>query len=162
MLTAAHYRTLQISLHFILSFSHESYGQTVSLDNLKKQWSAGTGSSGPPYKAGVPSEYIVPNNHSIPDRKANATFVILGIISRSSWFLVISLNSSVARNTDLNGVLSSMKQMEDRFNKKFRYPYTLLNEQPFTPDFKAYVFLGLISLAPDLSLSLPQSCPGNH
>ncbi|TFK76427.1 glycosyltransferase family 15 protein [Pluteus cervinus] len=110
-----------ISFHFILSFSHESYGQTINFDNLKKQWSAGTGSSGPPYKAGVPSEYIVPNNYTIPDRKANATFVIL------------------ARNTDLNGVISSIKQMEDRFNKKFRYPYTLLNEQPFTPNFKARV-----------------------
>ena len=52
------------------------------------------------------------------DRRANATFVIL------------------ARNGDLQGVLKSMKQMEDRFNKRFRYPYVFLNEELFTDQFK--------------------------
>ena len=28
---------------------------------------------------------------------------------------------------------------EDRFNKKYRYPYTFLNEQPFSEEFKQYV-----------------------
>jgi len=42
----------------------------------------------------------------------------------------------LARNSDLSGVVSSMKQMEDRFNKKFQYPYVFLNEEPFTDDFK--------------------------
>jgi hypothetical protein len=46
---------------------------------------------------------------------------------------------SLARNSDLNGVVSSMKQMEDRFNKKFQYPYVFLNEKPFEDTFKAYV-----------------------
>ena len=46
---------------------------------------------------------------------------------------------SLARNSDLNGVISSMKQMEDRFNKKFQYPYVFLNEKPFEDTFKAYV-----------------------
>ena len=43
-----------------------------------------------------------------------------------------------ARNTDLNGVVTSMKQMEDRFNKKFQYPYVFLNDQPFNDAFKKY------------------------
>lgn len=43
----------------------------------------------------------------------------------------------VARNGDLNGVMSSMKQLEDRFNKKFNYPYVFLNEEPFSEDFIA-------------------------
>jgi hypothetical protein len=43
---------------------------------------------------------------------------------------------SVARNGDLNGIVSSMKQMEDRFNKKFNYPYVFLNEEPFSEEFK--------------------------
>jgi hypothetical protein len=30
---------------------------------------------------------------------------------------------TLARNGDLNGVISSMKQMEDRWNKQFNYPY---------------------------------------
>lgn len=29
--------------------------------------------------------------------------------------------------------------MEDRFNKKFKYPYVFLNEQPFDENFKKWV-----------------------
>jgi alpha 1,2-mannosyltransferase len=47
---------------------------------------------------------------------------------------------SLARNGDLEGVVTSMKQMEDRFNKKFKYPYVFLNEQPFDENFKKWVF----------------------
>lgn len=43
---------------------------------------------------------------------------------------------STARNSDINGVVNSMKQMEDRFNKKFQYDYIFLNEQPFDQSFK--------------------------
>ena len=45
---------------------------------------------------------------------------------------------SLARNTDLEGVVSSMEQMEDRFNKKFQYPYVFLNDVPFDDTFKKY------------------------
>ena len=41
-----------------------------------------------------------------------------------------------ARNSDLAGISSSMKQMEDRFNKKYQYPYVFLNEQEFSEEFK--------------------------
>lgn len=54
----------------------------------------------------------------MPTRKANAAFVVL------------------ARNGDLPGILESIKQMEDRFNKKFKYPYVFLNEEEFSDDFK--------------------------
>lgn len=47
-----------------------------------------------------------------------------------------TLIHGTARNSDLNGVISSMKQMEDRFNKKFQYPYVFLNDQPFEEAFK--------------------------
>ncbi|KAL0574162.1 hypothetical protein V5O48_007790 [Marasmius crinis-equi] len=56
-----------------------------------------------------------------PPRRANATFVLL------------------ARNSDLDGIVISMKQIEDRFNKKFGYPYVFLNEEPFTDDFKRHI-----------------------
>ncbi|QRV79345.1 cytochrome P450 family protein [Ceratobasidium sp. AG-Ba] len=55
---------------------------------------------------------------SPPPRKANAAFVFL------------------ARNSDLKGVMQSMKHMEDRFNKKFDYPYVFLNDVPFDKRFK--------------------------
>lgn len=44
----------------------------------------------------------------------------------------------LARNGDLPGIVKSMKQMEDRFNKKYHYPYVFLNEEPFTDKFKQY------------------------
>ena len=72
----------------------------------------------PPYKTPVPEEYYHNDPTVSPLRKANATFVIL------------------ARNGELSGVIDSMKQMEDRFNKRFGYDYVFLNEEPFTEEFK--------------------------
>ncbi|KZT26454.1 glycosyltransferase family 15 protein [Neolentinus lepideus HHB14362 ss-1] len=54
-------------------------------------------------------------------RRANATFVFL------------------CRNSDIAGVVSSIQQMEDRFNRKHQYPWVLLNDEPFTDDFKKRV-----------------------
>lgn len=51
-------------------------------------------------------------------RKANAAIVML------------------ARNTELEGVVTSMKQLEDRFNNKFNYPWIFLNDKEFTDEFK--------------------------
>lgn len=39
----------------------------------------------------------------------------------------------------MNGIVTSMKQMEDRFNKKFNYPYVFLNEAEFSSEFKECV-----------------------
>jgi alpha 1,2-mannosyltransferase len=78
----------------------------------------------------IPNQYHWPDNTTfVPDRRANATIVML------------------ARNGDLPGVVKSLKQMEDRFNKRFRYPYVFLNEEPFTDQFKEFVifFIGPIS-----------------
>ncbi|KAF7341834.1 Glycosyltransferase family 15 protein [Mycena sanguinolenta] len=51
-------------------------------------------------------------------RRANATFVML------------------ARNSDLEGALLSVRGLEDRFNSRYGYPYVFLNEEEFTEDFK--------------------------
>ncbi|KAJ7680118.1 glycosyl hydrolases family 31-domain-containing protein [Mycena rosella] len=52
---------------------------------------------------------------------ANATFVIL------------------ARNSDLDSTVHSVREVEDRFNTHHHYPYTLLNDEPFTDEFKRRV-----------------------
>ncbi|KAF3921367.1 hypothetical protein ABW20_dc0106627 [Dactylellina cionopaga] len=39
------------------------------------------------------------------------------------------------RNHELEDALKSMKQIEDRFNHRFHYPWTFLNDVPFTEDF---------------------------
>ncbi|EEB97131.1 hypothetical protein MPER_03607, partial [Moniliophthora perniciosa FA553] len=44
-----------------------------------------------------------------------------------------------ARNSDLNGIITSMKQEGARFNKKFQYPYVFLNEEAFSDEFKKRV-----------------------
>ncbi|EPX75354.1 mannosyltransferase complex subunit [Schizosaccharomyces octosporus yFS286] len=49
--------------------------------------------------------------------RMNATFVIL------------------TRNSDLDGVVSSMKSLEKHFNRHFNYPYTFLNNDPFDQTF---------------------------
>lgn len=53
--------------------------------------------------------------------RANATFVIL------------------ARNSDLKGVITSMKSLESHFNKWFHYPYVFLNNEKFDESFKKTV-----------------------
>lgn len=58
-----------------------------------------------------------PSNMSPTDR-ANATLLML------------------ARNSDLPGVLKGMHQVEARFNRQYGYPWVLLNDQPFTDEFK--------------------------
>ncbi|KAI0030491.1 glycosyl transferase [Vararia minispora EC-137] len=51
-------------------------------------------------------------------RRANATFVML------------------ARNSDADGAVRSVRDAEDRFNHAYGYPWVFLNEEPFSDDFK--------------------------
>ncbi|CAK5277686.1 unnamed protein product [Mycena citricolor] len=95
-----------ISFHYILTFTNETYGNATSLARLKEQFAGSTPKGG------------AMDAVSAAPRKANAAFVIL------------------ARNGDLNGIVTSVKQMEDRFNKKFNYPYVFLNDEPFNDAFK--------------------------
>jgi len=104
-----------ISLHFLVSLSNENYSQAMSIAKLKER--LGGKLKVPPYEEAIPEDYYLPKNSSRTGRRANAAIVML------------------ARNSDLNGVVKSVKQMEDRFNKKFGYPYVFLNEQPFDENF---------------------------
>lgn len=65
----------------------------------------------------LPEQFYPAGNSS--DR-ANATLVLL------------------ARNSDINGVVQSMQSLEDRFNRHYNYPWVLLNEEPFSEEFKEY------------------------
>jgi len=42
----------------------------------------------------------------------------------------------LARNSDLDNAVRSVREAEDRFNRKFKYPWVFLNEEPFTEEFK--------------------------
>jgi len=64
-----------------------------------------------------PVEEIEAITLPVEPRRANATLVML------------------ARNSDLEGVIQSVRSMEDRFNRNFKYPWVILNEEPFTAEF---------------------------
>nr|GAT60414.1 glycosyltransferase family 15 protein [Mycena chlorophos] len=66
----------------------------------------------PPYTTGIPEKYYNMNHH------ANAVIIML------------------ARNSDLDGAESSIRQLEARFNAQFGYSYVFLNDVPFTEEFK--------------------------
>jgi hypothetical protein len=51
-------------------------------------------------------------------------------ITRENGAIVV-----LVRNKELSSLLSSMRQFEDRFNKKFQYPYVFLNDKEFTDEF---------------------------
>lgn len=67
------------------------------------------------------------------DRRANATFVIL------------------CRNSDIDGTVRSIREIEDRFNRRYHYPYVLLNEVPFTDEFKKSVMFVMAFLVIELT-----------
>jgi mannosyltransferase len=43
---------------------------------------------------------------------------------------------ALVRNNELNDMLQSMRDLEETFNKKFNYPWTFFNDEPFTAEFK--------------------------
>lgn len=118
LLTA--FRTWQISFHFILSVTHQEYGRVTSISNIKSKFTS------TPHDY-VPDKYYIPPkfNTSKPlnVRRANATMVML------------------ARNSDLDNAVRSVRRIQDRFNSKFQYPWVFLNEEPFTDEFKQWVFV---------------------
>lgn len=46
---------------------------------------------------------------------------------------------SLTRNSELEGILHSMVQIEENFNKKYHYPWIFFNDKEFTTEFKTAV-----------------------
>lgn len=111
----------QTCLHYILRLTQEGYSQATSLDSLTSHLKGNTKDA--PDEEPETFHHLDTNSSFalLAKRRANATFVIL------------------ARNSDLNGTVQSIYQIEERFNRKHRYPYVFLNDEPFTEEFKQYV-----------------------
>ncbi len=94
---------------------YDDYARLSYLSNLREQLSH-LQKSGSLQHVTLESPKLprLPSDH----RRANATFVFL------------------CRNSDINSVVSSVQQMEDRFNRRYHYPWVFLNEEPFTDEFK--------------------------
>uniref|UniRef100_A0A060T8N1 ARAD1C30184p n=1 Tax=Blastobotrys adeninivorans TaxID=409370 RepID=A0A060T8N1_BLAAD len=45
---------------------------------------------------------------------------------------------TLARNSDLDGLLDTIRSVEDRFNHKYHYDWVFLNEEPFSEKFKQH------------------------
>ncbi|CAG8497240.1 16242_t:CDS:2, partial [Acaulospora colombiana] len=52
-------------------------------------------------------------------------------VTRANAVIVV-----LVRNNEIHQIRSSMRQFEDRWNKKFNYPYVFLNDEEFTEEFK--------------------------
>lgn len=147
-----------ITIHYVLSMLHNDYSRLASFSNLSEKWQKAhdrvfnsTAATLPPLFLNdtdydelpvattteietttttelieVPAAEVTITTTTVvdippPPKRANATFVFL------------------CRNSDLAGAVSSIRQMEDRFNRHYGYPWVLLNEEPFTEEFKERV-----------------------
>ena len=70
------------------------------------------------------SEPKIPEGTTVEEGAANAVMLML------------------ARNSELEGAVSSVKQLEEKFNQRYHYPWVFLNEEPFTDEFKQWVCFG--------------------
>jgi hypothetical protein len=123
-----------LTVHVALSFFFQDYGY-FSTSFSSSNWRSKQVTIDP--EVYNTTELIIDTSISLPDpisypaaqlsppaptfsyrRRANATFVLL------------------CRNSDLGGAVSSIQQLEDRFNREYKYPWVLLNEEPFTEEFK--------------------------
>ncbi|CAK5265628.1 unnamed protein product [Mycena citricolor] len=116
---------LILTSHFLLSATHEPYNRATSLSSLTAGWrkeqSKYTDFAVPAQPVIEPLPKWAIAGHSGNSTRANATFVML------------------ARNSDVNGAVQSIRSIEDRFNRDYGYPYVFLNEEPWTDDFKKRV-----------------------
>jgi alpha 1,2-mannosyltransferase len=110
----------QIGLHSILSLTHEGYGHATSINNIKGKLGgpAAATSSSPNTTATVAPGTSPAAPAGLLSRRANATLLML------------------ARNTDLDNAVRSVRRLEDRFNRHFNYPWLFLNDAEFDDNFK--------------------------
>ncbi|CAG8471418.1 13988_t:CDS:2, partial [Racocetra persica] len=114
MLKRANFKYLALTL-VVLFFFHWALITNRPKSSYSKAWV-------PSEPEDLPSIVFGPNKTNVieePDR-AKACFVVL------------------IRNSDLHSFRASMRQLEDRFNHKYNYPYVFLNDEPFTEEFKQY------------------------
>ena len=63
---------------------------------------------------------------------------------------------SLVRNSELPGLMQSMRQLEHQWNRKYQYPWVFFNDEPFNDEFKVR---GLFHAPPK---SMTDSQPGGN
>jgi alpha 1,2-mannosyltransferase len=111
-------------VYFISSSSTQRIPSATELfDKTGIPLKAGTGHPTHSGDDATSSSASSPNTHAlppatVPGERMNATFVTL------------------ARNSDIWDIARSIRQVEDRFNRKFNYDWVFLNDKPFDATFK--------------------------
>lgn len=75
-----------------------------------------------------------------PREKAKAAFVILvrnRFGSSLLYYFKNRYNDLIYFDREQEDIAGTIVNLEDRFNKNFRYPYVFLNNEPFTEEFKS-------------------------
>ncbi|KAG0675079.1 hypothetical protein C6P40_001943 [Pichia californica] len=95
------------------------------------------------YYKDIPRDQIVEENYEklvsilkTPINEPKTNNLIKSIDNPSDYKLENATLMIMARNSELNGVIYTIKQIEEKFNSKFNYPYVFLNNEDFNLKFK--------------------------
>lgn len=59
---------------------------------------------------------------------------------------------SLVRNSELQGLIQSMRQLEFQWNRKYQYPWIFFNDEPFSDEFKASAKLYILPCLANFSV----------
>ncbi|KAI0358003.1 glycosyltransferase family 15 protein [Trametes cingulata] len=108
--------TFLIGIHSVLRYARPDYAHFTSVSNVSAHFRWGA--------PDAPSNSTALGHEQRPGadaRRANAVLLML------------------ARNSELEGAMASVKELEERFNRHFGYPWLFLNEVPFSNEFKQQI-----------------------
>ena len=103
-------------------------------------------SSSSPYEILRPEDTLQDENTLDPERwlRDNSNNKYAMTHSSGLWDSIPHLSSrpraaliSLVRNSELDGIVRSMEQLEYRWNRKYQYPWVFINDEPFSDEFKA-------------------------
>lgn len=60
---------------------------------------------------------------------------------------------SLVRNSELDGIVQSMTQLEWRWNRKYNYPWIFFNDEEFSEEFKVWEVPSLIYIVTVLTIA---------
>jgi hypothetical protein len=81
---------------------------------------------------GIPEPVPITEQHNTtPEKCLASTHPSFYDDKRASAAIVM-----LARNGDMDAAARSIRELEDRFNRKYQYPYVFLSEEEFSDEFK--------------------------
>ncbi|KAJ1945109.1 alpha-1,2-mannosyltransferase ktr1 [Linderina pennispora] len=75
----------------------------------------------------------------VTDRTAEPPQAPTGNTTAGDSELLRAALVALVRNSELNGIRNTIRQIDDRFNRNYGYPYIFLNDEDFTDEFKQKV-----------------------